>query len=43
MPKITVNEKETEFEEGLTVLQVCELAGVEIPIFCYHEKTFYRW
>ena len=38
MPKITVNEKETEFEEGLTVLQVCELAGAEIPRFCYHEK-----
>ena len=38
MPKITVNEKETEFEEGLTVLQVCELAGAEIPKFCYHEK-----
>ncbi len=38
MPKITVNEKEIEFEEGLTVLQVCELAGTEIPKFCYHEK-----
>ena len=38
MPKITVNEKEIEFEEGLTVLQVCELAGAEIPRFCYHEK-----
>ena len=38
MPKITVNQKETEFEEGLTVLQVCEIAGAEIPRFCYHEK-----
>ena len=38
MPKITVNKKETEFEEGLTVLQVCEMAGSEIPRFCYHEK-----
>jgi len=38
MPKITVNEKEIEFEDGLTVLQVCELAGAEIPRFCYHEK-----
>ena len=38
MPKITVNEKEIEFEEGMTVLQVCELAGVEIPRFCYHER-----
>ena len=38
MPKITINEKEIDFEEGLTVLQACELAGVEIPRFCYHEK-----
>ena len=38
MPKITVNEKKIEFEKGLTVLQVCELAGAEIPRFCYHEK-----
>jgi len=38
VPKITVNNKEVEFEEGMTVLQVCELAGAEIPRFCYHEK-----
>ena len=38
MPKITVNTKEIEFEEGMTVLQACELAGEEIPRFCYHEK-----
>jgi len=38
MPKIKVNNKEVEFEEGMTVLQVCELAGVEIPRFCYHER-----
>ena len=38
MPKITINNKEIDFEEGLTVLQACELAGVEIPRFCYHEK-----
>ena len=38
MPKITINNKEIEFEEGLTVLQACELAGVEIPRFCYHER-----
>ncbi len=38
MPKITVNNKEVEFDEGMTVLQVCELAGEEIPRFCYHEK-----
>ena len=38
MPKILVNNKEVEFEEGMTVLQVCELAGAEIPRFCYHER-----
>ncbi len=38
MPKITINDKEVEFEEGMTVLQACELAGVEIPRFCYHER-----
>ncbi len=38
MPKITINGKEIEFEKGMTVLQACELAEVEIPRFCYHEK-----
>ena len=38
MPKILVNNKEIEFEEGMTVLQACELAGEEIPRFCYHER-----
>ena len=38
MPKVIVNNIEIEFEEGMTVLQVCELAGAEIPRFCYHER-----
>ena len=38
MPKIIINGKEIEFETGMTVLQACELANVEIPRFCYHEK-----
>ncbi len=38
MPKIIVNNKEVEIEEGMTVLQACELAGVEVPRFCYHER-----
>tara|TARA_B100000902_G_scaffold386244_1_gene428633 strand:- start:710 stop:2749 length:2040 start_codon:yes stop_codon:yes gene_type:complete len=38
MLKVKVNEIEIEIEEGLTVLQACEKAGVEIPRFCYHEK-----
>ena len=38
MPKIIINGKEIEFEKGMTVLQACEIANVEIPRFCYHEK-----
>jgi len=38
MLKVKVNEIEVEVEQGLTVLQACEKAGVEIPRFCYHEK-----
>jgi len=38
MFKLKVNNKDIEIEEGLTVLQACEKAGVEIPRFCYHER-----
>ena len=38
MLKLKVNNIDIEVEEGLTVLQACEKAGVEIPRFCYHEK-----
>lgn len=38
MPNITVDGSELEVEAGLTVLQACELAGAEIPRFCYHER-----
>ena len=38
MPKVTINEQEIEVEAGMTVMQACEQAGVEIPRFCYHER-----
>ena len=38
MPKIIIDNKEYEFENGMTVMQACEQAGTEIPRFCYHEK-----
>ncbi|MFI4934557.1 MAG: NADH-quinone oxidoreductase subunit NuoG [Caulobacterales bacterium] len=38
MPTAKVNGVEVEFENGMTVLQVAELAGQEIPRFCYHER-----
>jgi NADH-quinone oxidoreductase subunit G len=38
MPKLTIDGKEIEVPTGMTVLQACELAGAEIPRFCYHER-----
>jgi NADH-quinone oxidoreductase subunit G len=38
MPKLKIDGVEIEVENGLTVLQACEQAGVEIPRFCYHER-----
>ena len=38
MAKAKVNGVEVEFDPGMTVLQVAELAGEEIPRFCYHER-----
>jgi len=38
MPKVTVDGIELEVPQGATVLQACELAGKEIPLFCYHER-----
>src|ERR1044071_2955725 len=38
MPKAKVDGEEVEFEPGMNVLQVCELAGKEMPKFCYHER-----
>jgi len=38
MPKLTIDGIEVEVDAGLTVLQACEIAGKEIPRFCYHER-----
>jgi NADH-quinone oxidoreductase subunit G len=38
MPKLTIDGVELEVEPGITVLQACEMVGVEIPRFCYHER-----
>ncbi|MCP9223330.1 NADH-quinone oxidoreductase subunit NuoG [Erythrobacter sp. LQ02-29] len=38
MPKVTVDGQEIEVPDGATVLQACEMAGKEIPRFCYHER-----
>jgi NADH-quinone oxidoreductase subunit G len=38
MPKIKIDGVEGEFENGLTLLQACELMGAEVPRFCYHDR-----
>ena len=35
---IKVNQNEVSVNKNLTVMQACEIAGVEIPRFCYHDK-----
>src|SRR5260221_7859249 len=38
MPKLTVNGQAIEVPAGATVLQACEMAGAEVPRFCYHGR-----
>ena len=38
MPKMTIDGIEIDVPAGITVLQACEMAGKEIPRFCYHER-----
>ena len=35
---IKINHKEIQVDKNLTVMQACEIAGEEIPRFCYHDK-----
>jgi len=36
--EVFVNDQPVYVEPGSTALQACELAGVQIPRFCYHER-----
>ena len=38
MPKLTIDGMEIDVPPGTTILQAAELAGVEIPRFCYHDR-----
>ena len=38
MPKLTIDGEEIDVPAGVSVLQACEMAGKEIPRFCYHER-----
>ena len=36
--KLIIDDIEIEVDPALTLIQACELAGIEIPRFCYHER-----
>ncbi|MCI0490237.1 MAG: molybdopterin-dependent oxidoreductase [Blastocatellia bacterium] len=36
MPKLTINGQEIEVEPGTTIIQAAQVAGIEIPHYCYH-------
>jgi NADH-quinone oxidoreductase subunit G len=38
MAVVTINNKEINVPDGITLIQACEMADVEIPRFCYHER-----
>lgn len=38
MIDITINDKIVSITKGLTILQACEVQGILIPRFCYHEQ-----
>ncbi len=38
MPKLTIDGVEVEVPAGATVFQACELAGAEVPHFCFHPR-----
>ncbi|MGY9053072.1 MAG: NADH-quinone oxidoreductase subunit NuoG, partial [Rhodobacterales bacterium] len=38
LKKIIIDGQEVEVNGAMTLLQACEVAGVEVPRFCYHER-----
>lgn len=38
MPKLTIDGVSITVPQGTSVMQACELLGIDIPRFCYHDK-----
>ncbi|MCA2010911.1 NADH-quinone oxidoreductase subunit NuoG [Cereibacter sphaeroides] len=36
--KIIIDGREVEVHPSMTLIQACEVAGIEVPRFCYHER-----
>ena len=38
LKKIIIDDQEIEVDAAMTLIQACELVGIEVPRFCYHER-----
>ena len=38
LKKIVIDGQELEVDGAMTILQACDVAGIEVPRFCYHER-----
>ena len=38
MRTIIIDNQELEVDPAMTLLQACEVASIEVPRFCYHER-----
>jgi len=38
LKKINIDGTEIEVDGAMTLIQACEVAGIEVPRFCYHER-----
>ncbi|MCA1596487.1 MAG: NADH-quinone oxidoreductase subunit NuoG, partial [Chloroflexi bacterium] len=38
MPTLKIDDREITVDKGVTVLQAARKLGIDIPVFCYHEK-----
>ena len=38
MPTLTIDGTQIDVPDGANILQACQLAGKEVPHFCYHER-----
>jgi len=38
LKKIIIDDREVEVDGAMTLIQACEVAGAEVPRFCYHER-----
>ena len=36
--KVIIDGNEVEVPGAMTLIQACEVAGIEVPRFCYHER-----